>query len=149
METKYYTISWVSKPSAQPDNHGNYWYNLKLEGYEYNVAILAKNEPTVGQRIYGKVTKEEKKSKPGEHYYRFRKEQVPDTSNVGSPYSGTADDTPKEYQDEDRVGDILQLVKEIHKAVGAVSDYEERTERVAETFDVDTDEPVDLSEIPF
>lgn len=75
---KFYNIEWVSPPSETPDQHGNRWYSLKIEGK--TIKQLAKNPPTIGQR-YGEITKETAKS--GNVYYRFRPQKVPDGVSPG------------------------------------------------------------------
>jgi hypothetical protein len=70
---KEYTIKAV-KGSGIKDTHGNEWFSVLFESGE-QVSWLAKSQPQVGDTVYGTITEEEKKNKPGETYRRFRKEQ--------------------------------------------------------------------------
>jgi hypothetical protein len=111
MATKMYTIAWASPQGGEPDQHGNMWQTIVLDGYEPKVKILTKNAVNKGDQLYGQITNEE--SKAGNKYYRFRKEQVPEgqplpqRSSVSSPSAKTHGSSNQDREDGMAWGNAL------------------------------------------
>lgn len=149
-DSKFYTVSWASDPSGDPDQHGNRWQNLKLEGYDgYTVRILAKNPINKGQQMYGHVEKAEKRSKPGEFYYRFRRQQVPE--GVQRPATGvTSGGTTQLDRIEQKVDAIAKMVGVQETSETEQESIERQGKEVAEQLPSDDEvDNIDLSDIPF
>lgn len=119
---KFYNIEWVSPPSETPDNHGNYWYSIKIDGK--TIKQLAKNPPTTGQR-YGEITKETSRS--GKEYYRFRPQRVPDGVSPGQMGMNPSSDG-NGLRLAQNSSEILDMLRDIQSRLKRLMGEDEATE---------------------
>lgn len=61
----------------EPDQYGNIWYSVVMEGDAETFMWLAKNEPEEGKKYYGHL----EKTKSGKRL-RFKTDKVPDNESV-------------------------------------------------------------------
>lgn len=146
---KFYNIEWVSPPSKESDNYGNYWYTVIIDGKK--LRQLAKNPPETGQR-YGEITKET--SKAGKEYFRFRPKQVPDGVSPAEMPSGPSQGVSMAQSSSE----ILTLLRDIQSRLKRLMGEDEATEAMEDKVRevatetkqaMEEEAPISLEDIPF
>lgn len=106
-----------------PDEHGVTAYNVHVKGIEQQLFMRAKRAPEVGKEEAGEIKKETAKS--GKQYYRFYREQK---QFGGSPA-------------------VMDKLEAIHTDVKKLLDAKQTS--LDDIVEVNVDEPINLSDIPF
>ena len=141
MSSKFYRVSWASPLGDKPDQHGNNWQSLALEGVEPKIAILVQNAIQKDTAIYGRV--EKKTSQKGNEYYRFYREQLPEGVTPPVVQQSTPVQAVTSTGDSAKILEELGTLQDLLRKVATMVGVQE--EVVLEDIE---DEP-DLSDIPF
>jgi hypothetical protein len=144
------------KKGTFQDNYGNYWCDMALKGFGEPVRIAVK-DPTEfheGMSLYGVV--EEKESKAGKSYYRFKREKKEETSASSSPSNNW--ESP-ERQDSINRSVALNNANILFQSTAADADEVLRiadkyydwlkNHQTTDVIEPVTDKPITLDDIPF
>lgn len=143
------------------DNYGNWWCDMVLEGFGEPVKIVVKDPMQFedGMTLYGSI--EQKTSKAGKQYNRFKREQKPDTEEkeaywqeknmsiraqwaIGQAVSVHADNIEKV---ETLANELFEMVDRVSGNVEQARDQEEKV--ASEVVHEVDDQPINLDDIPF